>query len=80
MKTLNLNLTEQKVFNSLIKETQDCTGGEFGYIGDVDKCGLNKNEFAGYVSALKAKGIFDYLDTANGDYNGQFAIKKEYHK
>jgi len=74
-----LNENETKVLISLNNEANECTGGEFGYISDAKKCGFNRNEFAGYVSALKAKGVFEYLDTDSGqDYQGQFAINTEF--
>jgi len=74
-----LNENETKVLISLNNETNECTSGEFGFISDANKCGFNRNEFAGYVSALKAKGVFEYLDTNSREtYQGQFAINTEF--
>jgi DNA-binding LacI/PurR family transcriptional regulator len=72
-----MNSNEIKVLQALIEEVMDCTNGQFGYIGDVDRGEFSQHEFAGYISALKAKGVFKYLDT-EGDFDGQYAIKEEY--
>lgn len=71
-----LNETEQKILKSLQDQVQDCTGGEFGYLPDADRCGLSENQFKGYVSQLVQKGYFEYLDTNySSDYGGQYALK-----
>lgn len=73
------NKTEQRVFDALVKQANECTGGEFGYLPDTDKCGLTDNQFAGYISALKAKGVFEYIDTDYGNtYGGQYAINENF--
>ena len=73
-----LNDIESKVFFSLNQQAKEYTGGQFGFMPAVKKCGLSDKEFAGYISALKAKGVFEYLDTDGGVYRGQFAINKEW--
>jgi hypothetical protein len=76
---LILNENELSVLKSLIRQEQDCTGGEFGYLGDADNCGFSKHEFAGYISSLQKKGIFEYLDTDySTDYGGKYYIKQEW--
>lgn len=78
MKTLRLNPTEEAVLKSLFNQMMDCTGGEFGYTSDADKCGLSKHEFAGYVSALQAKGVFEYLQPLEHMKNvAQYALTEE---
>jgi hypothetical protein len=75
---MELNENETTVLKSLIKEMDDCTGGEFGYLPDADRCEFNKHQFAGYISILKQKDCFEYLDTDSGEnYEGQFAIKQQ---
>lgn len=78
MKSLNLNPIEAKVLRSLNLQATDYTGGEFGFMPYVNKCGLSDHQFAGYISALEAKGVFAYNNKTCGSYNGQFAIKPEY--
>lgn len=74
-----LNKTELEVLISLYNETLECTGGEFGFASDARKSTkLNKNEFAGYISALKSKGVFEYLDTDySTTYGGQFEFVED---
>jgi hypothetical protein len=72
-----MNNNETKVLQALINEVMYCTNGDFGYMEDVERGDFSKHEFAGYISALKAKGIFEYIDSS---FNGQFAIKEEYLK
>ena len=67
----NLNQTEKQVLEALYQETLGCAGGEFGYIEDVDRCGLTKHQFAGYVGQLTKKGCFEYIDA---ETHGQFAL------
>lgn len=76
----NLNEKERMVLLELIQQTFDSTGGEFGHIAFCHKCALTDNEFAGYISSLKKKGVFKYLNTEKGTYEGQYAIKEEYVK
>lgn len=71
----NLNPNELKVLKSLIQQVKHCTGDEFGYMEDVERGEFSKHEFAGYISSLKAKNIFKYIDH---DLSGQFAINDEY--
>ncbi len=76
---LNLNENETKVLKSLIEQMNDCTGGEFGYINDADRCGLTPHEFAGYVGSLTKKGLFDYIEPLEHLKSAvQYAIKEEY--
>lgn len=78
MKTIQLNTNETKVLTSLYNQTMDCTGGEFGFTSDADKCGFNKNEFAGYVSSLQTKGCFEYLEPLEHMKNvAQYALTEE---
>ena len=55
--TVTFNENETKVLKSLIAQAEECTGGEFGYLPNADKCGLSANQFAGYISALQTKGV-----------------------
>jgi len=73
--TINLNENESKVLQSLINQVKECTGDEFGYIEDANRCGLTKHQFAGYISSLSQKGIFEYL---TDEFGGQYAIKEEF--
>lgn len=68
-----LNQNEKQVLISLYQETLGCTGGEFGYIEDADRCGLTKHQFAGYVGQLAKKGCFEFLDS---EMHGQFALRE----
>jgi hypothetical protein len=68
---VNLNQTEKQVLKALYQETLGCTGGEFGYIEDTDRCGLTKHQFAGYIGQLVKKGCFEYLDD---EFHGQFTL------
>lgn len=70
----NLNENEMEVLNSLIGEAMLCTSGEFGYMEDVERGKFTKHSFAGYVSQLKQKGCFEYIDS---EFNGQYALKEE---
>jgi hypothetical protein len=67
----NLNENEKTVLTSLYNEVMSCTSGEFGYMEDASRCSFSKHEFAGYISSLKSKKVFEYLD---GTFNGQFAL------
>ena len=74
----NFNNNEKLVLKALAGEMKACTGGDFGYLSDADKCGLSKHEFAGYLGSLQKKGVFDYIDTDySTDYGGQFALKSD---
>ena len=75
MEIAKMNTNESKVLQSLRNEVISCTRNEFGYIEDASRAGFSKHEFAGYISALKKKGVFEYID---GEFNGQFALKPEY--
>lgn len=73
----DLNENEVKVLRALTNQTLECTAGEFGYMGDVNRGEFSKHQFAGYISSLKEKGIFEYLDNMSGEeYEGQYAIKE----
>lgn len=74
MNTLNLNKNELTVLKALINEVKGCTGNEFGYMEDVNRGKFSNHEFAGYISALSNKKVFDYL---GGEIAGQFAIVDE---
>lgn len=79
MKTqITLNEKEALVLFSLNEQAKGYTGGQFGFMPQVKKCGLSDREFAGYISSLKAKGAFEYLDNNGGIYNGQFAINEAF--
>jgi hypothetical protein len=71
--TQNLNQIEKQVLLALYQETLGCTGGEFGYIEDTDRCGLSKHQFAGYIGQLAKKECFDYIDS---ETHGQFALRE----
>jgi hypothetical protein len=73
-----LNEKESLVLFSLNQQAKEYTNGEFGFMPAVKKCGLSDKEFAGYISSLEAKGIFEYNDKTGGPYKGQFAINKEF--
>lgn len=73
-----LNDNEKKVLSALNAQADSYTGGEFGFMPQVDKCGMSDSQFAGYISSLEAKGVFEYNDKTGGSYKGQFAINKEY--
>lgn len=70
---MEFNKNESKVLLALFNQTMESTSGEFGYMEDVDKCGFSRHEFAGYISSLKAKKVFDYLDSS---FKGQYALKE----
>lgn len=75
---MEFNTNEQTVLNALIKEAKDCTGGEFGYMPDVDRCGFSKHQFAGYIGDLRKKGVFSHLDISKDEiYSGQYIIIPE---
>ena len=74
-----LNKKETMVLVALNSAANLSTGGQFGHLNDVNRCGLTHNEFSGYISALQKKSIFEYLDnTSNDHYRGQYAINEEY--
>lgn len=79
----HLNANEQLVLQSLINAVKDATGNEFGFLDEAKRGKFSKHEFAGYISALKEKGVFEYLDsegfTTNGTIKvvGQFALTEE---
>lgn len=82
MKNADFNNNEQKVLKALYNNMLDCTGGDFGYMDEVDRTGFTKHQFAGYISALKEKKVFDFLDTEGFKTNGmmvygQFALNDE---
>ena len=70
----DLNENEVTILRSLVDQMFAGTGGEFGFLEEVDRGKFSKHEFAGYISALQKKGAFDYLDKTTGDYKGQYAI------
>lgn len=73
----DLNDNEVLVLRALVNQMLKCTGGEFGYMGHVDKGDFTKHQFAGYISSLKEKGAFEYLDNLSSEeYEGQYAIKE----
>jgi hypothetical protein len=75
---LNLNENETKVLKALAAQMQDCTGGEFGYINDTDRCGLSKHEFAGYIGSLTKKDVFEYIEPLEHLKSAvQFILKEE---
>jgi len=75
---MNFNENEIKVIKSLVNEMKICTGGEFGYLPDADRCGMSKHQFSGYISDLVKKDVFEFLDTdSTEDYKGQFALTEE---
>jgi len=75
---VNFNENETKVIIALYSEVLECTGGEFGYALDARPTDLTRHQFAGYLSALSLKGIFDYLDDDySTTYGGQFALVPE---
>ncbi len=43
---VKFNPTELKVLKALYEQAQECTGGEFGYMPDVDRCGLTPKQFS----------------------------------
>lgn len=76
-----LNEIELKVLAALNKQAQDCAGGDFGYMPNVDRCGLTKHQFAGYISQLEQKGVFEYVGWGvNGETNegGNYSIKEQH--
>ena len=76
--TVTLNENEKSVLAALNAQANDYTGGQFGFMPSVNKCGMTDKQFAGYISALDAKNVFEYNDKTGGTYNGQFAINAEF--
>lgn len=75
MNNTQFNQDELNVLEALRQQVIECTGNEFGYMADVDRGQYSKHEFAGYISALKKKEVFEYLSE---DFGGQYALKQEY--
>lgn len=74
-----LNENETKVLKALQIEEKLCSGGEFGYLPDVDRVGFSKHEFAGYIGSLTKKNVFEYIDTDSGEeYEGQYSLNQEF--
>lgn len=77
----NLNEAEKKVLDALYSDTMNA-GGDFGFLDEVDRCGLTKHQFAGYIGSLRKKGAFEYIDNdqvVNGKkLEGQFGLNQEY--
>lgn len=75
---VKLNGKESLVLSALNAQANEYTGGQFGFMPSVKRCGLSDKEFAGYISALEAKNIFEYNDKTGGSYHGQFGINEEW--
>jgi biotin operon repressor len=75
-----LNEREKEVLKTLINQTENLTSGEFGILNRVDKLGMTRQQFAGHISQLKRKGVFEYLNNnrSKGYYYGEYAISKNF--
>ena len=69
------NENEIKVIELLREEVKNCTGDEFGYMSDCSRGEFTKHQFAGYISSLKSKNVFEYL---SNDFDGQFALNNDF--
>ena len=75
-KEVAFNEMESTILIGLYLNCMLHTSGEFGYALDVRKqTGLNVNQYAGYLSSLSKKGVFEYLDNDySTTYGGQFTF------
>ena len=59
---LGLNDNEMEVLRALAYAAED-NGDDFGFTDEARVAGLSKHQIAGYISALKAKGVFaEFVD------------------
>ena len=65
---MKLNTNEMNVLKAL-SDSSAGQGHDFGFTDEVDfaAIGLNKNQYAGYVSSLKAKGAFEFFEDLGQD-------------
>lgn len=68
-----LNETELKVFKAMADEVLTVSGGDFGFMESVDRCGLSKHQFAGFVGSLVKKNLVTPADEGLD----QFMIRTE---
>lgn len=58
---MKLNENEKKVFEALVANMEEESGGSFGFFSCINakKLGLTKAQIAGYASALVQKGLVE---------------------
>jgi hypothetical protein len=64
-----LNEMQTKVFIAIADDILSCTGGEFGFIDevDIDAIGITRRQFSGYCGSIAKKG--DFYSTCDDEYH-----------
>lgn len=67
--TVKLNDTEKMVLAAVVKQIEDCTGCQFGFVSDVETPFISDAQRSGYFSQLQRKGLIQIFEETPKTHN-----------